>query len=68
LFRNSEVTITLNEQIIVATTVTCVVPQGCTVTPGGIQVKAIHIVLTNANIFGRIVSGDVFLGEAQAGS
>jgi hypothetical protein len=68
LFRNSDVTITLNEQIIVATTVTCVVPQGCTVTPGGIHVKALHIVLTNANIFGRIVSGDVFLGEAQAGS
>jgi hypothetical protein len=68
LFSNSEVTITLNEQIIVATTVTCVVPRGCTVTPGGIRVSAMHIVLTNANIFGQIVSGDVFLGQAQAGS
>jgi hypothetical protein len=68
LFCNSEVTITLNEQIIVATTVTCVVTRGCTITPGGIHVSAMHIVLTNANIFGRLVSGDVFLGEARAQS
>jgi hypothetical protein len=31
-------------------------------------VSAMHIVLTNANIFGRLVSGDVFLGEARAQS
>jgi hypothetical protein len=68
LFSNAEVTITLNEQLIVATIVTCVVGQGCTVIPGGIYVKAVHVALSNANIFGRIVSGDIFLGEAQAGS
>jgi hypothetical protein len=59
LFSSAEVTITLNEQLIAATTVTCV--------PGGIFVKALHVALTNANIFGRIVSGDFFLGESQAG-
>jgi hypothetical protein len=48
--------------------VTCVVGKGCTVIPGGIYVKAVHVALTKANIFGRIVSGDIFLGEAQAGS
>jgi hypothetical protein len=66
LFSNAEVTITLNEQLIVATTVTCVVDQGCTVIPGGIFVKALRVSLTNANIFGRIVSGDFFLGESEA--
>jgi hypothetical protein len=67
LFSNDEVSITLNEQVIEATTVTCVVGQGCTIIPGGIYVAAVHVALTNANIFGRIVSGDFFLGEAQAG-
>jgi hypothetical protein len=66
LFSNAEVSITLNE-VIEATTVTCVVGQGCTVIPGGIHVAAVHVALTNANIFGRNVSGDFFLGEAQAG-
>jgi hypothetical protein len=67
LFSNDEVSITLNEQVIEATTVTCVVGQGCTIIPGGIYVAAVHVALTSANIFGRIVSGDFFLGEAQAG-
>jgi hypothetical protein len=67
LFSNAEVSITLNEQAIEATTLTCVVGQGCTVIPGGIYVAAVHVALTKANIFGRIVSGDFFLGEAQAG-
>jgi hypothetical protein len=66
LFSNAGVTITLNGQLIVATTVTCVVNQGCTVLPGGIFVKALHVTLTNANVFGRIVTGDFFLGESQA--
>jgi hypothetical protein len=66
LFSNAEVSITLNEQV--ATTVTCVVGQECTVIPDGIiHVEAVHIALTKADIFGRIVSGDFFLGEAQAG-
>jgi hypothetical protein len=43
LFSNAEVTITLNQQLVVATTVTCVVGQGCTVIPGGILVKALHV-------------------------
>jgi len=67
LFSNAEVSITLNEQVIEATTVTCVVGQGCTVNPGGIHVAAVHVALTKADVFGRIVSGDFFLGEAQAG-
>jgi hypothetical protein len=66
LFSNAEVTITLNEQV--ATTVTCAVGQECTVNPGGIHVEAVHVALTKADIFGRIVSGDFFLGEAQAGN
>jgi hypothetical protein len=65
LFSNAEVSITLNEQV--ATTATCTVGQGCTVTDG-IQVVAVHVALTNADIAGRIVSGDFFLGEAQAGN
>ncbi len=68
LFSNAAVTITLNEQSIEAELVTCVVGQGCTVTPGGIKVAAVHVALTNASIFGRIVSGDIYLGEAQAGA
>jgi hypothetical protein len=68
LFSNAELTITLNEQVTVATLVTCVINQDCTVTPGGIHVRAVHVALTKADIFGRIVSGDVFLGEAQAGN
>jgi hypothetical protein len=68
LFSSPEVTIVLNEQIIVATTVTCAAGQGCTVVPGGIYVKGVHVTLNKANIFGRIVSGDIYLGEAQAGS
>jgi hypothetical protein len=67
LFGNGEVSITLNEQAIEATATMCVAGQGCTVTPGGIYVAAVHVALTKANIFGRIVSGDLFLGEAQAG-
>jgi len=63
LFSNAEVSITLNEQV--ATTATCTVGQECTVTDG-IQVVAVHVALTNADIAGRIVSGDFFLGEAQA--
>jgi hypothetical protein len=66
LFSNAEVSITLNEQV--ATTVTCVVGQECTVIPDGIHVEAVHVALTKADIFGRIVSGDLFLGEAQAGN
>jgi hypothetical protein len=66
LFSNAEVSITLNEQV--ATTVTCVVGQECTVIPDGIHVEAVHVALTKADIFGRIVSGDFFLGEAQAGN
>ena len=65
LFSNAEVSITLNEQV--ATTATCTVDQECTVTDG-IQVVAVHVALTNADIAGRIVSGDFFLGEAQAGN
>jgi hypothetical protein len=65
LFRNAEVTITLNEQV--PTTATCTVGQECTITDG-IQVVAVHVALTNADIAGRIVSGDFFLGEAQAGN
>jgi hypothetical protein len=65
LFSNAEVSITLNEQV--ATTATCTVGQECTVTDG-IQVVAVHVALTNADIAGRIVSGDFFLGEAQAGN
>jgi hypothetical protein len=68
LFSNTEVSITLNEQFIVAPTVTCVVSQECTVIPGSIHVEAVHVALTKADIFGRIVSGDLFLGEAQAGN
>jgi hypothetical protein len=68
LFSNTEVSITLNEQFIVATTVTCVVSQECTVIPGSIHVEAVHVALTKADIFGRIVSGDLFLGEAQGGN
>jgi hypothetical protein len=68
LFSNAELTITLNEQVTVATLVTCVINRDCTVTPGGIHVRAVHVALTKADIFGRIVSGDVFLGEAHAGN
>ena len=57
LFSNAEVSITLNEQV----------AKECTVTDG-IQVVAVHVALTNADIAGRIVSGDFFLGEAQAGN
>ena len=67
LFRNAEVTITLNEQL-TAATATCIVSQGCTVTPAGIYVNAVHVSLRRASVFGRIVSGDFFLGHAQAGS
>jgi hypothetical protein len=66
LFSNAEVSITLNEQV--ATMVTCVVGQECTVIPEAFHVEAAHIALTKADIFGRIVSGDFFLGEAQAGN
>jgi hypothetical protein len=66
LFSNAEVSITLNEQV--AVTVTCVIGQECTVIPDGIRVEAVHVALTKAEIFGRIVSGDFFLGEAQAGN
>jgi hypothetical protein len=65
LFSNAEVTITLNEQV--PTTATCTVGQECTITDG-IQVVAVHVALTNADIAGRVVSGDLFVGEAQAGS
>jgi hypothetical protein len=57
LFSNAEVSITLNEQV----------AKECTVTDG-IQVVAVHVALTNADVAGRIVSGDFFLGEAQAGN
>jgi hypothetical protein len=66
LFGNAEVSITLNEQV--ATTVACVVGQECTVITDGIHVAAVHVALTKADISGRIVSGDLFLGEAQAGN
>src|ERR1700680_1996902 len=49
LFSNAEVSITLNEQAIEATTLTCVAGQGCTVIPGGIYVAAVHVALTKAN-------------------
>jgi hypothetical protein len=65
LFSNAEVTITLNEHV--PTTATCPAGQECTVTDG-IQVVAAHVALTNADIAGRVVSGDFFLGEAQAGN
>jgi hypothetical protein len=66
LFSNAEISITLNEQV--ATTVTCVVGEECTVIQDGIHVEAVHVALTKADIFGRIVSGDFFLGEVQAGN
>jgi hypothetical protein len=65
LFSNAEVSITQNEQV--TRTATCVVGQECTVTDG-IHVVAVHVALTNTDIAGRIVSGDFFLGEAQAGN
>lgn len=68
LFSDANVTITLNQQLIVASTVTCVSSPGCTVSPERILVDAVHVTLNNASIFGRIVSGDFGLGEAQAGS
>jgi hypothetical protein len=67
LFTSPEVTITLNEQLIVGALVTCFPGQGCKVIPGGIFVRPVHVRLTNANIFGRIVSGSIILGQAQAG-
>jgi hypothetical protein len=66
LFSNAEVSITLNEQVPI--TVNCVVGRECTVIPDGIHVAAVHVALTKADIFSRIVSGDFFLGEAQAGN
>ncbi len=65
LFQNAEVTITLNEHGRLATPLFCTVTGGCPVLVGGIHVAAVHVQLTNATIFGRTVSGDIYLGEAQ---
>jgi hypothetical protein len=66
LYRSPQVTIVLNEQIVDASVVTCIVNHGCIVIPGGISVAAIHVSLTDAPVFGKLITGGFSLGEAAA--
>jgi hypothetical protein len=63
LYQSPNVTITLNQEVRVAL-ITCGLT--CVVIPE-ITTYGVAIVLEHANLFGRIVSGQIFLGMAGAG-
>jgi len=65
LYSSPNITITLNEQLVVSI-VLCVPGGTCTPQPAGIAVAAMHVALANANIFGGIISGDIYLAQAHA--
>jgi len=64
LFSSSAITVTLNQQA-VASVDECA-PTFCKVVPVGITTKAIDIALTNANLNGQVVSGDIVIGGDEA--
>ncbi len=64
LFSSDQITITLNQQV-VANIVECV-QVVCRVIPVAITTHAVDIALTNANLDGHIVSGDIFIGGDEA--
>jgi hypothetical protein len=63
LFQSATVTITVHQQVIVGL-ISC--GPSCTFTPDRINVQALDIALTSADIDGRPVSGDIVLGAASA--
>ncbi len=65
LFNSPTLTITLNQQM-PAGVISC--SPNCTFTPVAIKEQAIDIVLNHANLFGRIVSGEIGIGVDQAGA
>jgi hypothetical protein len=64
IYQSPTVTITLNRQI-VAGLISCT-PK-CTFTPYSVSGAAIDIVLNNATVSGRTVSGEIVIGGDQAG-
>jgi hypothetical protein len=65
LFQSPTVTITLNHKL-VAALISCF-PK-CVVTPVSVSTSALEITLTNANLDGHIVSGQIDIGVGDAGS
>jgi hypothetical protein len=63
LFQNDTITITINQQVI-SGQVKCV--EVCRLTPTGITVNALDVHLTNADLGGHKVSGDIRLGNTRA--
>jgi len=65
LYQNGGVTITLNrhqEEAIIS----CILPDGCKVTPVSVQVDAVAVSLNNAQLPNKTVSGEFVLGHAKA--
>lgn len=65
LYKSPSVTITLNRKI-VAGVISCT-PK-CTFTPSVVFGTAIDVLLTNANVWGHPVSGEISIGVDEAGS
>ncbi len=65
LYSSPEVKITLNQHMEEAI-ITCVFPGGCKVIPTAFEVDAVAVTLTNADLYGKKISGGFSLGRAQA--
>jgi hypothetical protein len=64
IFQNAAITITLNQRL-VAGVISCT-PK-CIFSPVSVTETAIDVTLTNADLDGKIVSGDIALAVSQAG-
>ena len=65
IYNHNGVTVTLDQKL-VAGAISCIVPAGCSFTPTSVTTEALDIHLQAVNVGGRIVTGDIILGQSYA--